>query len=406
MRRLACGLLLLAIAGSAQAHRRGESYSDWILDAQGAQVSARVAQLELTRLRLTPQQPDYHARAGALLAAQLQLWSGDAPCAAGPATARAGADGWVTARWRVDCASGGERVVRSVLLTDVAPSHLHLARARLTDGSVREQVLTRDGPVLELGAPPDPAASLVRYVGLGVGHILSGWDHVAFVLALILLAMRLREVVLLATAFTAAHSLTLAAAVLGWAQVRGDAVEAVIGFSIALVAAENLWLRAGRERWLPALAAATLGGLALSGASRLEPVLLLGLALFTACYFAIARDAAQRSAMRECRRPEVFFNDAGPLRLRVAVAFVFGLAHGFGFAGALLPLQLPPERIAAGLLGFNLGVELGQLAIVAVAWPLLVALRRRPLAWQWSSDVGSACVCALGTFWFVMRSFG
>ena len=388
MRRLACGLLLLAIAGNAQAHRRGESYSDWTLDAQGAQDSARVAQLELTRLQLTPQQPDYLARAGALLAARLQLWSGDAPCAAGPATARAGADGWVTARWGVQCANGGARVVRSMLLTDVAPSHLHLARARLADGSVREQVLTRGGPALELGTPPDPAASLARYVGLGFGHILSGWDHVAFVLALILLAARLREVVLLATAFTAAHSLTLAAAVLGWAQVRGDAVEAVIGFSIALVAAENLWLRAGRERWLPALAAGTLVLLALIGATRLQGVLLLGLALFTACYFALARQAAH------------------PLRLRVAVAFVFGLAHGFGFAGALLPLQLPPERIAAGLFGFNLGVELGQLAVVAAAWPLLVALRRRPLAWQWSNDVASACVCALGTFWFVMRSFG
>jgi hypothetical protein len=275
-----------------------------------------------------------------------------------------------------------------VLLREAAPSHLHLARAQLPDGSVRERVLTHDGPDFALGEPPDAAASLARYVELGVGHILSGWDHVAFVLALILLATRLREVVLLATAFTAAHSLTLAAAVLGWAQVRADAVEAVIGFSIALVAAENLWLRAGREHWLPALAAALLGGLALSGFTRLQPVLLLGLALFTACYFALARNATQ------------------PLRLRAAVAFIFGLAHGFGFAGALLPLHLPPERIAVGLFGFNAGVELGQLAIVAIAWPLLVALRRRPLAWQWGSDVGSACVCGLGTFWFVMRSFG
>jgi HupE / UreJ protein len=388
MRRLACGLLVLALAGAAQAHRRGESYSDWTLDAQGAQVSARVAQLELTRMQLTPSQPDYAARTGELLAARLQLWAGDAPCVPGTVIAHAGADGWVTARWPLACAGPGARAVRSTLLVDVAPSHLHLARARLPDGSVREQVLTQGGPALELGEPPDPAASLARYVALGFGHILSGRDHVAFVLALILLAARLREVVLLATAFTAAHSLTLAAAVLGWAQVRSDAVEAVIGFSIALVAAENLWLRGGRERWLPVLAVATLALLALVGATRLQGVLLLGLALFTACYFALVRQAPQ------------------PFRLRAAVAFVFGLAHGFGFAGALLPLQLPPERIAAGLFGFNLGVELGQLAVVAVAWPVLAALRRRPLAFQWSSDVASACICALGTFWFVMRSFG
>jgi hypothetical protein len=219
-------------------------------------------------------------------------------------------------------------------------------------------------------------------------HILSGWDHLAFVLALILLASRLAEVAWLATAFTAAHSLTLAAAVLGWASVREDAVEAVIGFSIALVATENLWLRAGRERWLPRALVLGLALLAALGATRLPWPLLAGLALFTACYFALAREAAQ------------------PLRLRIAAAFVFGLAHGFGFAGALAELQLPASSLALGLLGFNAGVELGQLLVIALAWPVLLWLGRRPPARLWTADVASACVCALGTFWFVTRAFG
>jgi len=79
--------------------------------------------------------------------------------------------------------------------------------------------------------------------------------------------------------------------------------------------------------------------------------------------------------------------------------------HGFGFAGALMPLHLPPERIATGLLGFNTGVELGQLLVVAAVWPLLKILERRPAARRWTGDAVSACICALGTFWFVMRTF-
>jgi hydrogenase/urease accessory protein HupE len=380
--------LLLGWGGGAQAHTRGTSYSEWVLAPDGAQVAARVSQLELTRLALDPAAPDYAARAGALLANTLQLGSGGERCAPQAPVARATEDGWVVARWSVRCAAPGERAIRSTLLHDVAPSHLHFARVQVADGPARERVLTFAEPAFDPGGATGAPASFARYVRLGVDHILSGWDHLAFVLALILLATRLREVAWLATAFTAAHSLTLAAAALGVAQVREDAVEAVIGFSIALVAAENLWLRAGRERWTPAALAAGLLALAALGATRLPAALLAGLALFTACYFALLREAAR------------------PLRLRVAVAFVFGLAHGFGFAGALAELRLPAESLALGLLGFNAGVEFGQLLVIALAWPLLQWLGRRPPRRTWVADGASACVCALGTCWFVLRAFG
>lgn len=386
--RGAFALALLAFAGGAAAHNRGTSYSEWTLQAQGGEVRARVSQLELTRLQLDPAQSEYAARVAALLAAELQLWSGDAPCAAAEARATASEDGWVAAHWTVRCEGRGALVIRSTLLREVAPSHLHFARVQLAGGAPVERVLSHAERTFALGEPPDAAAALGRYVQLGIDHILSGWDHIAFVIALILLASSLREVALVATGFTLAHSFTLTAAVLGWTAVRFDAAEALIGFSIALVAAENLWLRSGRERWLPALAVAALALLAVLGATRLPLVLLAGLALFTACYFALARGAAR------------------PLRLRVAVAFLFGLVHGFGFAGALTPLHLPDERLAIGILGFNAGVELGQLLVIALAWPLLKLLERRPLARLWAGDTASACLCALGTFWFATRMFG
>ena len=382
----ALGALLLLAAGGAQAHSRGTSYSEWTLTADGAQARARVSQLELTRLALDPAAPDYASRAGTVLASALQLRAGAAPCAPDTPRVRLTADGWVAAHWTVRCDGAGERAIHSTLLHEAAPSHLHFARAR-REGAAQERVLTFADPAFPLGAAPDAGASLPRYVGLGVDHILSGWDNLAFVLALILLAPRLREVALLATAFTAAHSLTLAAAALGLADVRDDAVEAVIGFSIALVAAENLWLRAGGGRAVPGVLVAVLAGLAALGATRLPLPLLAGLALFTACYFALAGATAQ------------------PVRLRVAMAFGFGLVHGFGFAGALGELQLPAQGLVLGLLGFNAGVELGQLLVIALAWPALKLLEQRPPLRAWAGDVLSACGCALGTFWFVVRAF-
>ena len=382
-------IALLAWANSAGAHSRGTSYSDWRIGTDSAQVRVRVSQLELTRLQLDPARtPDYTQRVGELLGDNIQLWSKTGQCQPGPVTAAAGEDGWVGAHWSLRCADSQDLTIRSTLFLSVAPGHLHFARVEIPGTAMMERVLTYGEPYFAIAEPPDAPGSFGRYVMLGIEHILSGWDHLCFVLALILLASSLREVALVVTGFTVAHSLTLAAAVLGWAEVRAEAIEALIGFSIALVATENLWLRGGRERWVPAVLIAALLGLALLGLTQLSMPTLLGLSLFTGCYFALARRSDR------------------PLRLRVAVTFIFGLVHGFGFAGALTPLQLPPDRLVSGLLGFNTGVELGQLMIILAVWPLLKLLGRVPSARLWAGDSASAVICAMGTFWFVTRAFG
>lgn len=386
-----CILLFLLLAPSlAAAHTRGTSYSFWTLTEQGAEVRARVSQLELTRLQLDPALTlDYTRVVGNTLARDLQLWAGDEPCAAGFVSVTGGSDGWLNAHWRVGCGDGQPLSIRSRLLHAVAPSHLHFAKVTLPAGQTRERVLTYAEPSLTLDvAAPAVARSLGRYVVLGIEHILSGWDHLAFVLALILLAGSLREIAIIATGFTLAHSLTLALAVLGLVQTRAEVVESLIGFSIALVAAENLWQRAGRERWLPWLLVLTLLALAFSGTTILPLMVLAGLALFCACHFALLREAG-----------------AGTARLRAALAVIFGLVHGFGFAGVMAELQLPREQLAVALFGFNSGVELGQLLVIGLAWPALRLVERWPRPRLWVNDLGACAICALGTYWFVIRSF-
>lgn len=405
---LCLALALFAAIGPprAGAHARSVSYSSWDIDGDGADVVLRMPLLELSRLGPAALPPADGA--ADRFAEQLVLESNDVACRPRETVRRsADAEGWVRYRWRVECPTAeGSLAVRSGVLLDVAPSHLHFARVRFeAEGErVREQVLTEAAPRFGLRGPDDAGAEagaevaagpvgsrFVDYLALGVLHILSGWDHLAFLLGLVLLSDRIGTIARLVTGFTLAHSLTLALSVLDLVHPRATAVEAVIAFSVALVAVEKGWLVAGRPRSIPIGVLAGLAGLALAaafGGSALPITSFLGLLLFTACYFALAADT----------------RDA---RLRIALTFAFGLVHGFGFAGILLELDLPTERLVPALAGFNLGVELGQIAIVLLAWPTLaLAARLASPAWQAvARDLATAGLCGLGCFWLVERAF-
>lgn len=403
---LFCIALLLGwmVPGHATAHGRSLSYSSWTITPDGALVRVRIPRLELTRLAMDPVlQPGTQMGVVALVANEVRLSSHGQPCPPSMDPAMAPApEGWVAYAWTVHCPDPGAPVIESTLLLDVARSHLHFARALMPDGSVRESVLSATATSWSLGpldataadgAPHAAGMDLRGYIALGIEHIATGYDHIAFVLALLLVAASLREVAGLVTGFTIAHSLTLALATLGVLHPKPHAVEALIGFSIALVAAENAWLLGGRPRAVPWIIGASLLALALAalaGFGGVAASALVGLALFSVCHFGML-DRVDR-----------------PARLRAAVAFAFGLVHGFGFAGILAEMDLPRDRLVPALFGFNVGVELGQLAIVAMVWPLLRLLARaRDRRWYaWTAEGGSAAICGLGLYWFLTRLFG
>jgi hypothetical protein len=405
-----------ALAPPASAHGKSVSYSAWHLDSDGAQISVRIPLLDLSRLGI-PLPLDGSANTssatrgvGLYLAERLELLTPAGSCTrlADPSS-RPAETGWVRFRWSVECPPASPMTLRSRILLEQSPSHLHFARITLKpeDPTQRARVVERVLTAAETDWPLSTSAldvptstpsaelqgtSFTSYLRLGIEHILSGWDHLAFVLALILLARSLGEVARLVTGFTVAHSVTLALAVLGWIRVESGPVEALIGFSVALIAIENSWTLAGRGRWVPILTVTGLlalaGGAALAGIPFLPALTVLGLAIFCASHFELLR-----------RAPDANLH-------RVALAFAFGLVHGFGFAGVLAEMTLPTERLATALLGFNVGVEIGQLAVVAVAWPLLAGLRKiaqgRP--YRIFAELGSAAICGIGLYWFLVRS--
>ncbi len=224
-----------------------------------------------------------------------------------------------------------------------------LVRVDYLDGSASNQRLTPAAPSVVLPRRPSAFEVVRTYVALGVEHILLGVDHLAFVLALLLLVRGVRRLVATVTAFTIAHSLTLAAATLGFVHVPSAPVEATIALSIVFLAAEL----ARRE---------------------------------------------QRAAAGETRADLTE-------RFPWLVAFSFGLLHGFGFAGALSEVGVPSSAVPLALLFFNVGVEIGQLAFVAavlgLGWLLRRLLATPPRGWQQAAAYGIGSVAA---FWLIERT--
>jgi hypothetical protein len=213
---------------------------------------------------------------------------------------------------------------------------------------VGQYALDRQNPTLTLAAPQRPLwAVIVTFVREGIHHIFVGPDHILFVLALLLLGGRLWSQVKIITAFTVAHSITLALATLSIVQLPSRLVESVIALSIVVVGLHDL---------------------------------------------------------RQLRRGGVESAGRDP---RMLFAFAFGLVHGFGFAGVLAELDLPRQALAWSLAAFNVGVEIGQVAIVLMASPLIAALNifARPRLARGLLAAAACAVVLVGSYWLWQRVF-
>ena len=247
-------------------------------------------------------------------------------------------------RWTITCPGGltGETISIDGLastLTDV------LVRLERLDGTTQVELLAPKSPSFVVEATQSWLGIATTYLRLGVEHILLGIDHLLFVLALLILVEGKRRLIGTVTAFTVAHSLTLAAATLGFVHVPQQPVEAVIALSIVFVAGEIVHAHQGRP-----------------GLGQRWPWM---------------------------------------------VAFIFGLLHGFGFAGALTEVGLPEQAIPLALLFFNVGVEVGQLLFIAAVLIVLSLAKRASIpqpAWAWR--VPAYGIGALATFWTLERVIG
>ncbi len=264
------------------------------------------------------------------------------PCVPGTAALMPDGDG-VIFRNSFSCGNvAGDIVYRSTVLTATDPSARQVVL--IGEGANAPQALLDAGnTTVTLSAPaPSLISTMQRYLVTGIEHIFLGYDHIAFLVAVVLWARRLIPVIKIVTAFTIAHSITLSLAALNVVVIPSSVVEPAIAASIVFVAVENFFSRDIDRRW--------------------------------------------------------------------RVAFVFGLIHGFGFAGALREVGLPPNAVATALAAFNVGVEIGQVAIVSIVVPMLIALdrlmtpdRAKPLRAASLVYALSVLIGLLGSYWLLTR---
>lgn len=252
--------------------------------------------------------------------------------------------GAMITRWSLTCPGGifGKTIRIDGLentMTDVLVRLVH------QDGFTQMMRLTPGETSFVIAAEPSNLDVITVYTALGIEHILIGVDHLLFVFALLLIVTGLRRLIGTITAFTLAHSITLAAATLGYVHVPQAPVEAVIALSILFLATEIVHNRQGHP-----------------GLAKRFPWL---------------------------------------------VAFIFGLLHGFGFAGALAEIGLPEQSIPLALLFFNVGVELGQLmfvgAVVGAGWALKKVVWQKALTG--GEVVASYVIGCTAAYWVVERTY-
>jgi hydrogenase/urease accessory protein HupE len=270
--------------------------------------------------------------------------SDSTPCASGVAVLVPDGDG-VIFRNRFSCRNvTADIIYRSTVLTASDPSARQVVL--IGEGTNAPQALLDAGhTTVTLSAPaPSLLSTMQRYLVTGIEHIFLGYDHIAFLVGVVLWARRLVPVIKIVTAFTVAHSITLSLAALDIVVIPGAIVEPAIAASIVFVAMENFFSRDIDGRW--------------------------------------------------------------------RVTFAFGLIHGFGFAGALREVGLPANAVATALAAFNVGVEIGQVAIVSVVVPALIALdrlvatdRAEPARATFLVYGLSALISLLGGYWFLTRVF-
>jgi len=363
LRILAICVLWLALP--VQAHKASDSYL--MLDVQGAQVSGQwdIALRDIDFALGLDADGDGAITWGELRGrhAEINSWAlnaltlergGECSLRVSQNQVDEHTDGaYSVLRLAGDCpASSGELTLGYRLLFDVDALHRSLVRMTL-DGKVQSAVMSPQAPKQTFTAATVSGWSqLVQFFVQGVWHIWIGFDHILFLLALLLplvlvreqghwrpvkrFSHALREVLWVVTAFTVAHSVTLSLAALGLVELPSRLVESAIAVSVVVAALNNLVPLFNHRLWV--------------------------------------------------------------------VAFGFGLIHGFGFASVLADLGLPQGALVRSLVGFNVGVEAGQLAIVAVFLPLAYALRRTAFYQRGVLLCGSVLTLVLALVWLAERA--
>ena len=387
-------ILLFTFSLDVFSHQRSESYSKWSVEEDESDTLVNVAfTIRLSNLNKleSPLVGEWEDRISAYI---ISSFTTDSDCLQEGKhrvmTSRA--DDIFRVSWTLSCNQILEEIKTNVFF-DRDPTHSHIARYIYDSNLSTEKLFTTQTKTWNLkdiysSKEGSVNSSFKEYVLLGIKHISTGYDHLAFLFGLLLLNQRLKRLVLAITGFTLGHSLTLSLAVLDLVRPVNSFIEALIGFSIALLGLEFLIRHSKSNSTYVKNISYLLFFLFLlyfifsEGSNSLG---LLGLLVFSFCYL-----------MLVSKNLSSFFS--------LFIASIFGLIHGFGFGGFLFEVGFSEDNILKTLFGFNLGVEIGQLMAMSLFILIIFGISKLNIKnKEYINPLLATFLVTLGTYWFVYR---
>lgn len=387
-------ILLFTFSLDVFSHQRSESYSKWSVEEDENDTLVNVAfTIRLSNLNKleSPLVGEWEDRISAYI---ISSFTTDSDCLQEGKhrvmTSRA--DDIFRVSWTLSCNQILEEIKTNVFF-DRDPTHSHIARYIYDSNLSTEKLFTTQTKTWNLkdiysSKESSVNSSFKEYVLLGIKHISTGYDHLAFLFGLLLLNQRLKRLVLAITGFTLGHSLTLSLAVLDLVRPVNSFIEALIGFSIALLGLEFLIRHSkSNSTYVKNISYFLFLFFLLyfifsEGSNSLG---LLGLFVFSFCYL-----------MLVSKNLSSFFS--------LFIASIFGLIHGFGFGGFLFEVGFSEDNILKTLFGFNLGVEIGQLMAMSLFILIIFGISKLDIKnKEYINPLLATFLVTLGTYWFVYR---
>ena len=397
--------MLFISSQTASAHYFSESYSNWIINKHKISANFSILKLEATRIL----QIDSYQELGKegnlsegevfleYFKERIAVFSTGVKCKSDKqATLVNGKEEYLNIEISFLCSSSNQIKIINNVLFDIAQSHVHLSRIKMND-DILEKALFYNDQTIEVDDLIDTNditffSKVTKFIYSGVIHILSGFDHLIFLLGLLILTQNIRHIFIAITGFTIGHSITLALAALDIVVPNTFMIEALIGFTILFISTEYM-LKEARS-YIPILSILLLilffvGLSTLFLEISISLISVIGLILLTIGYFGITSSLTNNA------------------NFRIIITSLFGLIHGFGFGAFLLNSDFDKSNAIAALFGFNLGVELGQIIFVLV-FLIISGIAIRFLtanSYIYLMNTLMIMVSSLGFYWFIQRLY-
>ena len=390
-------LLLILFQSESVAHTKSVSYSTWNIQEDQIILNFTVSSREITKLR--EYQINYPNLNDSLKSHLIQKIHSD-QIKSEPLINVLNTEIGMTGLSLIFDTNQFEKYIFDMnIFFEEIPGHIHYARINHHMGQMRTLVLNQNNHEIiifsELNAVEEQEwfDSFKQYIGLGFTHILEGIDHLLFLLALLILCKSFKSLVFAATGFTIGHSLTLGLAASDIVIPQVNIIESLIGWTIILASIESINLprhELRKTQFGILLMVITVILLSLFEINELKIGFILGLGLLTLAILKLSEDREQSD------------------KLRPMLAIIFGTIHGFGFANILSEISLDRTNFLVSLLGFNIGVEIGQILVLVIMWGLMSFLAKKILISNMKKITGlvSSILCSIGLYWFLTRLLG